>query len=198
MTIREESAFEGLILRTHPSRESDLVLVVLSPTLGKVSLLAKHARKSTKRYSTKFDVFDCGAFDCVRTKGKLAIVQDFHAKGGFPHLRESLEKITVASLLCEVTDILTFDDIDNAATLFDLITLTLKAVQESKDFKEILRATYLSLARLLAISGYASPLEHEPPSAHRLRSLIEMIEQVSEREIKSKELLFPLIDSLKR
>ena len=49
--IRDINQTEGVVIRSHPSGESDLVLKILTPELGKIALFVKHARSSKKRYA---------------------------------------------------------------------------------------------------------------------------------------------------
>ncbi|MGV3775008.1 MAG: DNA repair protein RecO [Verrucomicrobiales bacterium] len=58
----------GVILRTRPLTESSLIVEVLSETEGRISLVAKGARRAKSPYAGKLDLFHEIFFNYVRSK----------------------------------------------------------------------------------------------------------------------------------
>jgi DNA repair protein RecO (recombination protein O) len=49
---------EAIVLRTHAFGEADLVVHLLTPERGRIAAIAKHARKSVKRFPGSLDLFN--------------------------------------------------------------------------------------------------------------------------------------------
>ena len=191
------SSLEGIVIRVFPSRDSDLVLKVVGKGLGKVSLLAKHARRSKKRFSSSFDLFDRGRFEIKKGRGSLLLVDSFTPSSSFKNVRSDLSKLVGASFICEVFDVLVKEEAEDSADLFDILNLCLDAVEESKELKETLRALYIATGSLLQICGFSSETSKTPSKKAFLR-LIEIVEGVVERKLATKEALVELMTTLRR
>jgi DNA repair protein RecO len=197
--MNEESSFEAIILRTYPSRDSDLVLVVLSPTHGKRSLLAKRTRSSSNKKGVRFDVFDRGVFHPKIGRGSLPLVGLYEATKGFPKIRDNLTRIVTASTLCETCDHLVPEDTIDTDEIFETTALALQAFEECSTTKELLRALSIALAQILQASGYANEsLLSQPPSSHQLFRLLAQVEEISERKLQCRSMVIELVESLGR
>lgn len=194
----ESRRVEGVILRTYPSREADLVLRILSRDQGKISVIAKGARKNQKKFGARFDLFDRGAFELLLGRGSLQVVAGFLPEPAWRRLREDLDKLAAASFLCEAFDLLTYEDERNeAAKVFELLLLGLEAIDNAASAREALRAAYLSSAQLLELSGYSGEHAGRAPGTRALRSVIDSIEDVAERKLETKSALLETISRLK-
>jgi DNA repair protein RecO (recombination protein O) len=69
---------EGVVLRTREFGEADLIVHLLTPERGRVSLIAKHARKSVKRFPGSLDLFN-----------HLQAEVRPHRRGGMPLLQRA-------------------------------------------------------------------------------------------------------------
>lgn len=186
---RPLKTLQGIVIAIHPSGESDLVARVLTKTEGKISLIAKHARKSTKRFSGSLDLFDQGNFELAGSSGQLHSLQGFSCHSALRPLRENLDKMVMAGLVCEAFDALSFEDSTDSAEIFSILQLALEAISNANSTKESGRACYLALAELLRISGFRDAGNQLQPSAKNLLSLVKHIEQVSNREMRSRDAL---------
>lgn len=68
-------ASEGIVLRTREFGEADLIVQLLTPERGRVAAVAKHARKSVKRFPGSLDLFN-----------HLQVELRPHRRGGLPLL----------------------------------------------------------------------------------------------------------------
>ena len=189
---------EGIVIRVYPSREADLVLRVVTTKYGKISFLAKHARKSKKRFGTTFDLFDKGFFSLGAGKGSLLLVDSFTPGTAYRKIRNDLTKISSASLICEVADFLTQEEEGEGMEPFHTIDLTLRAIDDAITEKETLKALYLGCSALLTLSGYGSPSSDETPSARRLIRLIQQVEESSGKVLESKSPIIEVLSSLSK
>ncbi len=190
--------FHGIILRSYPSRESDLVLRVLTKETGKISLLAKYARKSRKKHGSSFDILDRGKFEIREGKGSLTLVESFIPEGGFRRIREDLNKITIASAVLECADILVHEESEPSSEPYEVVDLALRAIEEAIELKETLKSCFLAVGHLLHIAGFGTDDSAETPSAKRLMSLLLSVEQNGERKLETKSAVLEILESLKK
>ncbi len=188
---QKQQHFRGIVIRTLPSAEADLIVAILDERGEKHVVIAKQARKSRKRFGSSLDLFDFGRFETTIGRGNLALLQSFIPESGFGGLRNSLSKIACASVVAEATDLLIPEahPEDGAITAFSIIHGTLSEINHASDKKGEFRALYEGLSQLLEISGYHDAEQARAPSLHALRLAIIQIEQCAERKLRSKESL---------
>lgn len=192
-----DTPVDGIILRTFPCRDTDLVLRVLTRTHGKIPVLARGARRRTKKMPISLDLFDAGTFTIVAGRGSLPVLEAFTPTQSFRLIRESLPKLSCASTLCESFDFLTPEYGDESSQLYEVCFKTVEAINHAPDAKSALRETVWGLAAVLAISGYYDPKEEILPSAKTLVDLVSRVEHFAERPLLSKSMLISIISGLR-
>lgn len=193
----ETERTDGIILRTYPSGEADLVLRVLTRSLGKLSIIAKHARGSKKRYGSGLDVFDSGSLEVSAARGTLHPLRSFSPLRSWPKLREDLDKLSAASVVCECFDAVIMEGLELSAETHEILGLGLTAINEAASKREILRACHVTLASLLRVTGLLDNEQFSAPSAKNLLQLFGIIQENSDREVKSMPMLLDVVESLK-
>lgn len=186
MITTEEPKIEGIIVRTYPYGESDIICRVITSARGKACLIAKHARSSKKRFPSSLDIFDSGIFEVKNGKGSMHVILSFKPRAIFRRTRENLDKLVAASVLCESFDLLVHEEFEGGLEYFETLSLGLQAIEESDDLKEIMRALFLSLRGLLSYSGFFRPETELGPSANNLLLLLNKVEESAEKELTSK------------
>ncbi len=194
----EEDPFEGIILRTYPFGDYDLILRVLAPIGGKRSILAKGVFREKNKFSTNFDVLDSGAFTTKRGKGSMENLIHFKPFRTLSKLRSDLDRFIVTTAIVESFDHLTHEDTHDSQELYETLGLSLRAVDEATDIKEMLRACYISLEALLQQTGFAVFDPNKVPSMKNLLATLDAIEKFSERELLSKNSLIEMLGKLKK
>lgn len=189
----------ALVIRTQPFRESDIIAHLLTPKLGKISVVARHARGSKKRFPSSLDVFDRGTARIALEKNRsLLAVKEFTPSHSLKQVRTDLDKLTLASVLCEAFDvILQEDDHDGSAQSFELLDLALNAIDESHDLRTSLRATFVALSTLARQAGIVD-LTDLPPGSRALHGVLDALERFTERRLVTTEALKPLIRKISR
>jgi len=153
MNILETRA---IVLQTHVLREADLMLVLLSVDFGRISAIARSAKKSRKRFMGGFDVFDCGLFQLAepKTHEQPYLVEAISKRELWPALREDLFKFSAACFCVEVTLPFVHENDLEARHLYHPLHRCLRAIQLGKTNDEALTlALYFNLL-LLKISGF--------------------------------------------
>lgn len=187
-----------IVLAVYPFRESDLMARLLTPTFGKISAIGRHARGSKKRFPSSIDLFDRGTARLSREKNGALGLKEFSPSHALKTLRTNLEKLTAASLLCECFDrIIQEDTGDNSQDTFELLDLSLNAIDEANELKPVLRATVVGLTSLLKKEGIVDLVDN-PTGKHTLLTALHAVETFSERQLLSRSALTPILAELSK
>jgi recombinational DNA repair protein (RecF pathway) len=192
----QEVSVAAIVLRARPYRDSDLMAQVLTPTLGKISVIGRHARGSKRRFPSSLDLFDRGTARIARErKGGLSI-KEFTPSHSLIKLRDDLDKLTLASLLCESFDLVIQEDSGcGHAQLFEVLDLALNAIEEAPDLRTSLRATVVALQSLVSHEGIAD-LSAYAPGSRMLNGVLDAIEHFTERRLLTRSSVAGLIGRL--
>ena len=104
MSTRERvRSTHALVLRRRDVNDADRVLTVLTPSDGKLELIAKGVRKTTSRKAGHLELFVHAAL-LVAQGRTWDIVTEVQTVESFRHLRSDLDAIAAASYVCELID----------------------------------------------------------------------------------------------
>jgi DNA repair protein RecO (recombination protein O) len=96
---------QAIVLRTWPFGESDKIVSFLTEDHGKITGIAKGAKRSRKRFVNSLEPFSLVNLSFQdRPRSNLVLVVASDLSFGFKYLLASLEKISFASYLVEITD----------------------------------------------------------------------------------------------
>jgi DNA repair protein RecO (recombination protein O) len=140
---------EAVIIAHRDYGEADRLIRLFSLEHGKLSAIAKGARKIKSRKAAHIEPFTYTSL--VLAKGQTFwIITQADTREGYPGIRENLRKTARAAYIIELADHLTGDEQPEPA-IFHLITDTLKRIDTDEDsFNAVLN---LEL-RLLGFSGF--------------------------------------------
>jgi hypothetical protein len=182
----QDVAVPALVLRVYPFRDNDLMAHLLTPSIGKISVVARHARGSRKRFPSSLDIFDRGTARLTVEKSGAFGVKEFTPSHSLTRVRYDLDKLTLASLLCEAFDVVIPDEGEvTSPRMFEVLDLSLNAIDESPDVKGALRATFIGLASLAQESGIAD-IATDAPGSRALMMVLDAIERFTERRLMTK------------
>lgn len=144
---------KGIIISENFVNDYDKMLVMLTPTLGKISCSAKGARKnkSTLLASTQFLCFG----EYILYKNPTSDVYNMNSCDiieVFYNIRIDLEKLKIVSEITKIIQKVTTENEDNYKIL-QLYLNTLYVISEKEKNMDLVIATFK--IRLLAILGYA-------------------------------------------
>lgn len=187
-----------IVLRVRPFRDSDLMVHAFSPDFGKLSLIARHARSSKKRFPAAVDVFDRGTITISRERGGCLAVKIFAGSRSLMRLRSDLDKLTLASVVCESFDVITRENDGIASNkLFEVLDLSLNAIDEATDLGISLRASYIALTALGSNAGITD-MTATAPSTKQLLIVLAAIEKFSGRPLNTRNALGDVLKKLTR
>jgi hypothetical protein len=189
-------AVPAIVLRARPFRDSDLMAQLLTPSMGKISAIARHARGSRKRFPSSLDLFDRGTARLTREKNGSLSIKEFTPSHSLVKLRGDLDKLTLASLLCEAFDLVLQENTgEDSAEIFEILDLSLNAVDEASELKTSLRATLLGIVSLAKKEGIID-LSTSAPGSRTLSIALESIERFCERKLLTKSSVEPIVKRL--
>src|SRR5579871_1222987 len=147
----------GLVLHRLNLGETDKILTLYTREHGKLSAVAKGARRAGSRLSGATELFTDSRF-LLATGKTLDIVTQCEIRESFPALRADLERLARATYFCELLDRLTQErDSLQSAELHDLTLAALALLQrENRYLDGVVHAYEL---QLLAELGYAPVLD---------------------------------------
>lgn len=122
---------EGIVVRTTDYGEANKILTVYTREAGKISIMARGAKKSKSRFTAVSQLFTYGYF-LYRAGSGMGSLQQGDLIHSFRAVREDLTKTAYAVYLTELLDRLTEDKEPNNY-LFEMMLHALKWMEEGKD-----------------------------------------------------------------
>ncbi len=144
---------EGIVLRARDFQETDRLLSILTPRLGKVSAIVKGVKRPHSKLAGGTQPFCHSTFQFAEGRN-LDVVTQCAPRDAFYGLRQDLDKMAHASYLAELVDGLTEDRSPNPR-LFDLLLSSLAEIERAEQPDLVARVFEL---RLLSLSGYGPEL----------------------------------------
>ena len=96
---------EALLLRSVDFGESDRIVHLLTPQSGRLTAIAKGARRSVKRFPGTLDLFNHLKIQLYRSRpGRMAHLQQARLVSPFVGLRQTPRRFALASYLLELLD----------------------------------------------------------------------------------------------
>ena len=125
----------AIVLRTTPLKEADLIVSLLGEQTGRISALARSARRSKKRFMGGIDAFDCGRFQLSTPKSNSSLysLNSIEARQSWSELRKNLDALCLGGLCLELTETLTAEGDETGGALFALLFHSLKALAFQND-----------------------------------------------------------------
>lgn len=142
----------AILIRRIDSGDDDLILTFFSLTRGKISLIAKSARKSRKRFCGALDLFSASDLVCEIGKGRLPVLREAALTHPFYQIRSHFKKTAYASYFAEVLGNWMEPDIAQPRT-FALLFQVLDRLDRGDLPDELLSIVFQMT--LLMISGFS-------------------------------------------
>jgi DNA repair protein RecO (recombination protein O) len=95
----------GIILRTRPLTETSLIVNWLTPELGRISTVAKGARRPKSAFAGKLDLFYAADFNFQRSRrSDLHILREVRLRETHPSLRHELSYLQQAAYCAKLIE----------------------------------------------------------------------------------------------
>lgn len=144
----------GLVLWEMPLRETDKLLTVLTPQMGKLSVRARGARRKNSRLAAATQLLVYSDFKLFSYKDHYTL-NEASSLTQFWHIKSDFLLLSLASYFAELTSVFADADAPNAQ-LLSLLLNALYGLDTLKKPPSLVKAAFE--LRLLALSGYAPDL----------------------------------------
>lgn len=144
----------AIVLRRINFGETDRICTLLTRERGKVSAIAKGARKPISRLAGPTEIMTYSRMQ-LATGRSLDIITQVEVKDSFPSIRSDLRKIAHATYLMELVDRMT-EEHERNSNLFDILLSSLYLMERPNDPEKITHMFELQFMRLL---GYEPVLD---------------------------------------
>jgi DNA repair protein RecO (recombination protein O) len=150
----------ALVLRTVEFGEADLIVHLLTPTRGRVTAMAKHARKSVRRFPGSLDLFNHLAVKLhPRRRGGMPLLDRARLVTAFLPLRRDAVRYGLACYLTEVLTRLAPEE-GAGAEMEGIFAFALEALHALETMHPDARARVLLELRMLDALGMRPELRH--------------------------------------
>lgn len=146
----------AIMLRRVDFGDYDLILTFLTLDRGKISAIAKSAKKSKKRFPGVLELFSVSEVVCSRSRG-LPVLQEAVLKQPFIKIRSDIKKTAYASYWAELTNEWT-EAGESQIQLYHLLYYVLGELDTGNIPKEAL--SILFQMRFMILSGFYPNLSH--------------------------------------
>lgn len=144
---------QALVLRSRPLREADRLIIVLTPSMGKLPVTVRGARRITSRLGGHLDAFNLVHLT-LALGHRIDVVTGAESVESFGALKADLDRVAVALYLMEIADAL-LPEASPHPGAFSLILGAMRALDRGDPPDGVAR--YVELA-MLAESGYLPEL----------------------------------------
>ncbi|MDY0220153.1 MAG: DNA repair protein RecO [Desulfobacterium sp.] len=148
---------DGIILKRIEYGDNDLIVTYFTTAMGRISVIAKNARKSVKRFAGALEPFSVMNLECTwpRRKNALPMLNLVDLCHPFAKIRTSVVKTGYACYWLELINFST-EEGKQQEDLYNLLFYVLKALDQGSMEKEIL--SLLFQIRFMNLSGLAPDL----------------------------------------
>ncbi|NOX33949.1 MAG: DNA repair protein RecO [Deltaproteobacteria bacterium] len=151
---------DAILLRKIEYGDHDFIISFLTESKGKISVIAKNAKKSVKRFSGALDLFSVNHINCTFPKKKkngLIILSWADLENGFVNIRYDVFKTAYASFWVELIHYW-LEENKVQPELYALLLFSLNALNTGSLSKEVL--SLLFQIRFMSISGFSPNIEY--------------------------------------
>ncbi|WP_343769571.1 DNA repair protein RecO [Clostridium malenominatum] len=146
----------AVVIKTQDYKESDKIVWFYSEKLGKISTIAKGAKKNRSKFFSSTLSFCFGNYTFYRGKGMYTL-NEGEVVESFQGLLMDLETITYASYFCELIDIAVGEEESDRELFKDMITAFYFMKNKVGDLETLARIFEL---RVLRATGYNLNLQN--------------------------------------
>ena len=151
---------DAILLRKIEYGDHDFIISFLSESKGKVSVIAKNAKKSIKRFSGALDLFSVNHIQCTFPKKKkdgMTILSHADLENGFANIRYDVFKTAYASYWVEVMHFWLEENKQQSA-LYNLLFFSLDALNKESLSREVISLFFQ--IRFMSLSGFFPNIEN--------------------------------------
>jgi DNA repair protein RecO (recombination protein O) len=154
----QDFSSDALLLRRIEYGDYDYIITFLSETSGKISVIAKNAKKSIRRFQGSLDLFsevNIHVSFPKKKKDALPILTSVDLVDPFENIRIDVEKTGYAGYWTEILNFF-LEEQKPQKRLYELLLFSLDALNEGLISKQVINLLFQ--IRFMSISGFAPDL----------------------------------------
>ncbi|MBT4027387.1 DNA repair protein RecO [Desulfobacula sp.] len=151
---------DAILLRKIEYGDHDFIISFLTESKGKISVIAKNAKKSIQRFSGALDLFSVNNIQCTFPKKKkdgLTILSRTDLENGFANIRYDVYKTAYASFWVEVMHFW-LEENKQQSGLYNLLLFSLDALNQGSLSREVISLFFQ--IRFMSLSGFFPNIEN--------------------------------------
>ncbi len=151
---------DAILLRKIEYGDHDFIISFLTRSMGKISVIAKNAKQSVKRFSGALDLFSLNHIQCAFPKKKkdaLIILTQAELENGFANIRCDVFKTAYAGFWSELV-YFWLEEEKKAEDVYNLLKFSLDALDSGHVEKEVLHLLFQ--IRFISMSGFSPNIEN--------------------------------------
>ncbi|TVY09644.1 DNA repair protein RecO [Paenibacillus cremeus] len=145
---------QGIVIRSMDYGEGNKIISLFTREYGKMSVVARGAKKVKSRYGSSAQLFTFGDYLFYKN-GQLGTLNHAEIIEPYHKIREDLHRAAHASYLAEMTERMMGDQ-EGQPFLFDQLKASMTAIQEDKDYEII---DHFYEMKMLTYAGYTPELD---------------------------------------
>jgi DNA repair protein RecO (recombination protein O) len=126
-----QNQVEGIVIRARPYGETNKIVTLFTREAGKITCMAKGAKKPASRLAAITQPFTHGSFSIYKGKG-MGTIQHGDPLESLRHIREDIMATAHASYITELIDRLTEQD-EPQPVVYEILFQALHAIEEGYD-----------------------------------------------------------------
>lgn len=148
---------DGIVLKRIEYGDNDLIVTFFTTTMGRISVIAKNAKKSVKRFAGALEPFSVMNLECTwpRRKNALPLLNAVDLSHPFAKIRTQTAKTGYACYWLELINS-SIEEGKHQGELYDLLFFVLQALDAGTMDKEVL--SLLFQIRFMNLSGLCPDL----------------------------------------
>ena len=148
---------DGIVLKRIDYGDHDLIVTFFTVSMGRISVMAKNAKKSVKRFAGALEPFSAMNLECTwpKRKNTLPILNNVELSNPFSKIRTNTAKTGYACYWLELVNAW-MEEGKTQAGLYELLYYVLAALDSGTMEKEIL--SLLFQIRFMNLSGFTPDL----------------------------------------
>lgn len=169
---------EGVVLKRRNAGEGDRVVTIFTKHHGKIVAVAKGVRKISSRRAGSLEPATQAVFFLVKSK-TFDIITQTQLISSFTQARKSLSRLTQVSQMLEIIDLLTREH-QSLPQVYEILVNTLSALDSNGSKRGLI---VQNVRKILETLGFGLPSDNSESS------LKHFIEEITDRELRSKKML---------
>ena len=150
---------EAILLRKIEYGDHDFIISFLTRSNGKISVIAKNAKKSVRRFSGALDLFSVNQIQCTlpqKKKDALVILAQADLENAYANIRSDVLKTGYASYWAELVHAW-LEEGKKQSALYDLLSFSLEMLDKGIMEKSVINLLFL--IHFMGISGFSPSLQ---------------------------------------